>query len=208
MPGARSARSAAAFVEGLPDVQRRAASLSLRVAAEAASNAAVDRTTATYNLDADVVREFVQIRQISEGDDSATVTLQVRAIHIEAFAPEIRMRRFRYTDKLGRVVDRLLPSVYVARLRGRQARFLRPAFPLRQRTDGPLNAGERIRRRAGESRSRLTKLRYFSFPKKFLRDDLLPAATAAAGDGFAVEFRALFRRLSSRGRRELRNTRL
>lgn len=204
MGALRQANAIADGLEALPSAARTTGSAAVRAAANATSDAAVRRTTEVYNLNTDTVRQFVSVLPIGQDASSATVRLKIRAIPIEAFEPEIRMRRFRYTDSLGRTVDRLLPAVYLQRLRGRNARFLRPAFPLTQRTSGTLRQGESIRRRIDDRRDRLTRLRFFTFPRRYTRDDLLPLLEQAAADVLNVEVRAAYRRIGRRGLRELR----
>lgn len=196
----RNAEQLARRLQELPESEERAALAGLQAAADAAVNLAVDRTSAVYNLTPDKVRQYVKTRNVSV--KSAWVQLQIRAIPIEEFEPEIRMKRYSWRDKLGRQHSQMLPSVYFQRLRNRKNRLVRPAFPLQQRTSGQLRAGGTIRRRIGAARDRLTNIRYFSFPKRFLRDDLVPSVKERMVDDYGVEFRSAFRK-RQRGQRRL-----
>ncbi|MEQ8511567.1 MAG: hypothetical protein RLN67_03210 [Algiphilus sp.] len=200
-----NARKAADRLARTPKDATAAAEAGLRAAADEAVNVSVDITSGRYNLTPDTVRRYVGVHRVSAGGTSATVRLKVRAIPIEEFAPEIRMRRFSWVDRLGRRHTQMLPAVYFQRLRNRNPRYLRPAFPLQQRYSGQLREGGRIRRRVGEARDRLTNIRYFSFPRRFLREDLLPQVQERVVGQFDLEFRAAFRRLGRGGRRRLTN---
>ncbi|MCK5770938.1 hypothetical protein [Algiphilus sp.] len=189
-----SARAAADRVAQVDNTSRFSAEAALRAAAERAVNDTVDLTSSKYNLTPDEVRQYVGIRRLSASGKSATVQLRVRAIPIERFAPEIRMKRYTWRDKLGRSHSQELPSVYFQRYRTGRPRLVRPAFPLHQRTSGQLREGGVIRRRVGQSRDRLTMLRYYSFPRQWLRNELLPEVLRRAALSFDLDFRAAFRR--------------
>lgn len=200
----RNAEQLARRLQELPESEERAALAGLQAAADAAVSLAVDRTSAVYNLTPDKVRQYVKTRNVSV--KSAWVQLQIRAIPIEEFAPEIRMKQYTWRDKLGRSHTQKLPSVYFQRMRNGKPRLVRPAFPLQQRTSGQLREGGTIRRRIGAARDRLTNIRYFSFPKRFLRDDLVPAVKERMVEGYGVEFRSAFRK-RQRGQRRLAGNR-
>lgn len=187
-----SARAAADRVAQVDEATRSAAEIGMRAAVDSAINLAVDQTSSKYNLTPDRLRQYVGLEEVS--GLSATVQLRIRPIPIEEFAPEIRMRRYTWRDKLGRRHSQELPSVYFQRLRDRKPRLVRPAFPLEQRTSGQLRAGEKVRRRVGSWRERLTNIRYFSFPHNWLRNELIPAVESRMVDDYALEFRASFNR--------------
>lgn len=196
---------AAQLLAAQPEAIRKAAETSVKVLVERARDRVVELTTKTYNLDADKVGEFITLGGPGDGTARASLTLKVRAIGIEAFNPEIRMVRFSGPDKLGRrYANRELPEVRLARLRGKPLRRVTGAFPLRQRTPGALQSGEDIRRRTGTAREKLTRIRFFTFPRKFVREALLPAIRATVTELSGIEVREAFRRFS-RGRARLSN---
>jgi hypothetical protein len=188
-----------------PEAIRQAAETSIKVLVQRAADRVVELTTERYNLDADTVREFVTLGGPGDGSARASLTLKVRAIGIEAFKPEIRMVRFSGPDKLGRrYANRELPEVRLARLRGGTPKRVTGAFPLRQRTPGALQGGDDIRRRTGTAREKLTRIRFFTFPRKFVREALLPAIRATVTELAGIEVREAFRRFR-RGRTQLTN---
>lgn len=205
------ASGAAATAAGLRDLGERLAGPEARRAVDEAAAAigreARRRTEAVYNLRANAISPYINVRsaQAVKGTALARVELAVRAIPIEVFAPQVRMQTFSYTDSRGRRVTRELPAVYFTRLRGGAPRYLRVAFPLQQRNSGALSAGDSIRRRIGPDRDRLTRLRYFTFPSRFLKQDLLPHLKQFGGDSVRVSLREAIRTLTKRGRTLRRN---
>ncbi len=163
-----------------------------RVANTVRSQAA-KRTSAVYNLRQKTLRDAISIKGASKGDDTATVTLHIRAVPLTEFSPRVRMQTFKFTDSLGRKVNRRLPTVRLRIFRGGSPRYIRPAFPLRQRYSGGLAAGDTIRRRTGSARGKLTSLRYYTFPNRFLRERLMPQLRDVVDDRLGIEFRAAHR---------------
>lgn len=192
----------AAFLSGFGPELTKAAGSAVARTARSVRQSAIARTAAVYNLSKRTLSQYVQIRRESTGLH-ASVQLQVRAVPIQAFTPKVQMDRFRYVDSRGRRVDRRLAAVYVKRYTQGRALRIPQAFPLRQRFGGALGAGDQVRRRTGAARGKLTVLRYYTFPKRFL-DELLPALRAEAAESLGVDMRAAVRRYTSRGRRELR----
>ena len=135
---------------------------------------------------------------------SGSLRLRVRAIPIESFRPRVQMQSFTYQVR-GKQVTRRLPAIYLQRFRDGEAKYVGPAFPLTQRRTGAVRRGEKVRRRIGPERDRLTRIRYYTFPKQFTEEVLLPDAQAFVGPAIAVELRRAFRRYSARRGRTLRS---
>lgn len=174
----------------------------LNRAARNARSFAIRRTSEVYNLSTRQLQPYLVLRRSSQGKDgsiSASLGFRIRAIPIEQFKPRIEMRQFTVNVR-GRPVRRRLATVLLQLYRAGSPKLVAPAFPLRQRTSGRLRPGEAIRRRIGPRRDRLTRLRYFTFPQRFLEETLLPQTAAFAGENVNVEFdRALRRDRNTRG---------
>lgn len=196
---------AVALLQAQPEAIRKAGETSVKLLVERARDRVVALTTETYNLDAETVKQFVTLGGPGDGSERASLTLKVRAIGIEAFNPIVNLVRFSGPDRIGRRFNnRELPEIRLSRLRGKAPRRVTGAFPLRQRTPGALQSGEDIRRRTGTAREKLTRIRFFTFPRKFVRESLLPAIRATVTELSGIEVREAFRRFS-RGRTRLTN---
>lgn len=168
----------------------------------------VKKSLEVYNISSRELTPYVAIRRASRSSMRGSVSLQVRAISIEAFRPRVRMQSFTYKIR-GKEVTRKLPAIYLRRFKGGAEKYIGPAFPLHQRTTGVLKRGDKVRRRIGAARDRLTRIRYYTFPKQFTEEVLLPDAQAYIGPAIAVEMRRAFRRYSPRsGLRPLRGNAL
>lgn len=184
---------------------RRTAVQSLNRAAERARTFAIRRTSEIYNLSTRQLQPYLRLRRAAStgftGSVSASLNFLLRAIPIEQFKPRIEMRQFTVNVR-GRPVRRRLATVLLQLYRAGAPKIVTPAFPLRQRATGRLRPGESIRRRVGAARDRLTRIRYFTFPQRFLDETLLPDTAAFAGETLRVEFdRAL--RIDRGGRTRL-----
>lgn len=167
------------------------------------------KTTEVYNISRRDLSPFVQTKLASGNSIEGRVRLLIRAIPIEFFRPRIRMQTFTFQWR-GRTVTRKLPAVYLRRLRGGEEKYVSPAFPLHQRRSGVVARGEPIRRRTGSSsnnRNKLTKLRYYTFPKQFVEEVLLPDAQEFIGPAINVELGRAFRRPDRHGVDRLRRNR-
>lgn len=184
---------AARVYSAVERASRTAGRQSVNRVANTVRSQAAKRTSAVYNLRQKTLRTAISIKGASQGDDTATVTLHIRAVPLTEFSPRVRMQTFRFTDSLGRRVNRRLPTVRLRIFKSGSARYIRPAFPLRQRYSGGLAPGDTIRRRAGSSRGKLTALRYYTFPNRFLRQRLMPQLRDVVDDRLGIEFRAAHR---------------
>lgn len=114
-----------------------------------------------------------------------------------------------------RAYTRTLPTIWVKRFRNGSAKQLGAYFPLHQRTSGALAGGESVRRRVGSNASgrgvsrdaqyegnKLTGVRYYTFPKRFLAE-IQPQLVEFVGSRGQVELRAAYRKWF-RGQRVLR----
>lgn len=165
------------------------------------------KTVETYALSTREIAPYVVARNATLGFDGqleGSVDLRIRAIPIETFKPRIVVRRFTYAMN-GHVVTRRLPTVELQRFRQGAPKLVRPAFPLTQRSTGRLRSGDKVRRRIGPDRGRLTRIRYYTFPRKFVDEVLAPAVREFVGPRLQIEFDNAFRVYSLRRRRtELR----
>lgn len=184
---------AARVYSSVERASRTAGRQSVNRVANTVRSQAAKRTAAVYNLRQKTLRKAISIKGASQGGDTATVTLHIRAVPLTEFSPRVRMQTFRFTDSLGRRVNRRLPTVRLRIFKSGSARYIGPAFPLRQRYSGGLAPGDTIRRRAGSSRGKLTALRYYTFPNRFLRQRLMPQLRDVVDDRVGVEFRAAHR---------------
>jgi hypothetical protein len=153
---------------------------------------AVRQSAAVYNLKQSTLRRYMFLKGATSNNLTGAVTLRVRAIPIEDFSPRIEMREVSLTSRAGHSYTRKLPFVLLARLRGQAPEVVPDAFPLHQRTSGPLRRGEMIRRRIGKDRRRLTRIRYYNFPKEWL-DKLIPILREYGGKRLFLEVDAAFR---------------
>lgn len=197
---AGSARSKLAEASRAMDAAaRQAANQGARKAAQVARKA----TSEVYNLTERTLADYISIRQATVSQSFARVRLRIKAVPLSAFGARIKMQRFRFTDSLGRNVNRLLPTVHLKLYRAGGVKHFRSLFPLRQRSDGPLYEADRIKRRIGKERLKLTVPRYFTFPKRILNETVLPRIIAEVPDVLVTKFGAAFRKLF-KGQRQLR----
>lgn len=188
--------AAARDLRATPGALISIATESVNAAAEHANEFVVRRTSQQYNLSEATLSQYVSVRRASVRADSVSgsVTLQIAAVPLTEFGAQVRMVRYTGPDSRGRRYrSRLLPEVRVALYRGKAARKLPGAFPLRQRGSGALRGGEAVRKRVGAQRGRLTGFRYFTFPKR-LTDRLLVEAQREIGTQFGVTFRVAYRK--------------
>lgn len=157
----------------------------------------VRKSIEVYNISRRDLMPFVTQRRASGNNVRGSVSLRVRAIPIEFFRPRVKMQDFTYT-RGGRSITQRLPSVYLKRFKNGAEKYVGPAFPLTQRRSGALRRGEKVRRRIGPERDRLTRIRYYTFPKQFTEEVLLPDAVAYIGPAISVELRRAFRRFNAR----------
>lgn len=175
---------ATGLAQAAADLQVAAAAL-LPVA-EAAVNAttlsvsgrAAQLTAQRYNLSEDTLRDYIFVRRASVTADkvSGTVQLQIKAVPLTAFGAQVQLVSRTLRAAFGRPTKpytRLLPQVSVQLYRGQAAKKLPGGFPLRQRDASALLGGEKVRRRIGPERDRLTGFRYYTFPRR-ITDKLLP----------------------------------
>lgn len=204
----QGADAALELVAALPDVSREAGRETVNSVARHLAQVARDKTAEVYNLAPSVLDSFIRVKEASEDGSGAEVTLQVRAIPYENFDPKVEfaptpVRAF------GRAQTTIVPLAQVAikLFRRGTPRVLKGVFPLKQRKSGQLQPGEKLRRRIGPRRDRLTGLRYVTFPERFL-ERLLPELQQQAGDDVTLQFSAAWRSAVQKrgsGRRPGRN---
>ena len=168
----------------------------------------VRKSLEVYNISRRELTPFVSVHRASGTRLRGSVRMLVRAIPIEAFRPRVKMQTFTFKVR-GKDVKRRLPAIYLKRFKNAGEKYIGPAFPLTQRSSGVLRRGEKVRRRIGAERGRLTRIRYYTFPKQFAEEVLLPDAQAFIGPAISVELRRALRRFSPRtGLRPLRGNQL
>ncbi|MCX7062842.1 MAG: hypothetical protein NTZ11_18395 [Gammaproteobacteria bacterium] len=167
------------------------------------------KTTETYNLSTRDIAPFIRTRNVTRsGPLEGSLDLRVRAIPIETFKPRVVMQRFTYAIR-GQMVTRRLPTIELKRFRKGNPKKIPGAFPLQQRVTGRLRTGDKVRRRIGSDRNRLTNIRYYTFPKRFVNETLLPEVRAFVGPRLRIEIDAAFRKFNlATGQRTLRGNRV
>lgn len=157
----------------------------------------VRKTTEFYNVRPRVLREYVILRQASKNSLSGGANLEIRALPVNAFSPRVRMQRFTF-QRRGQQVTQQLPAVYVTLLKSEGPQYAKPAFPLQQRTSGAIRPAEKVRRRIGERRDRLTNIRYYTFPKQFIEDVIVPDVAPFIPERMELEIDRAYRRFTKR----------
>jgi len=153
---------------------------------------AAEAQEAVYNIDSSELEKSIFVEIASQGRNTATVTLKVKALPIEKFRPQVEMRKVSVLAFGKYPTTRELPHVRVQYFRRGRPQYIRPAFPLKQRSSGTLASGGKIRRRTGQARGKLTVLRYYTFPKRHL-EKMLPELLKVAGENVTVTFSAAWR---------------
>lgn len=156
-------------------------------------SAGISKMRETYNLSRNALAPYIVLRRASYSNLSASLQFRVRALPIEAFKPRVEMRPVQIKTRRGTRVQKL-PHVLLQRYVGKAAKVIPSAFPLRQRRTGRLKSGEQVRRRISKLRGRLTRLRYYVFPERYLFGKLLPHLKSLAGAAIGVQFRNAVRR--------------
>lgn len=188
------------------DLQRNAVQSVNRVAERLAHRLA-QKTSQKYALTLEQVTQYISVRQASQSaaGDSASVQLQIKAIPAEVFPIRVAMQRFALRQAFGRktrTYTRALPVVQIKRYRDAGFHRLGKAFPLHQRESGALATGDSVRRRTGstkeDSRDKLTVMRFYTFPRAFVQDVLLPEAKVFVPQQYNIELRTAYRRQALR----------
>lgn len=168
----------------------------------ASKGVVANKTIETYRLGRNTARKYIKTRKATAtayGLEGA-ILLGIDEVPIEAFKPRVVTRLTTVTWR-GRQITRRIATIELQRFVKRPPKLVGPAFPLRQRRSGLLRRGELVRRRIGKERRELSYLRYHTFPRRFVREELEPALQAFAPARFAVEFQSALRFNRSGGRR-------
>ncbi len=209
-------------LRALPDQLREAAKEAAQRTAESTRKRAITLTTQRYNLDAEPLEPYVTTGYTGTGgrtDGWASVRLLARPIPVSEFKPQVRMRSFRLVSRgtKPKTYTRRLPTIYVQRFRSGSPKHLHPYFPLYTRENGPLPPADSVRKRVGKTKigrvvngvgyegNKLTGVRYYTFPKQFLRE-IRPQLVRFVGDSGQIELRSAFRK-RFKGQRVLRGPR-
>ena len=172
--------------------------------AAATAARAVDFTADRYNVSKDLLSKYIYVRRasIAKAGARGSVDLQIKALPIEVFGPQVVMREFIVRGRTGARWRRKLPTIEVALFTGQPQRRLGKYFPKFSRNNGSLSASDGVLRRIGAGRgerrdgtvgNRLTGVRFVTFPSKFLRDRLAPELQRFAGETLRVHIRAAYR---------------
>ncbi len=157
---------------------------------------AARKTSEVYNLSTRALAPLIRVRRVTR--NSATLEggldLKVQNLPIQAFRPRVVMRTFTYVLR-GKTVTRRLPTVEVQRLRGEPFKTVQPAFPAKQRRSGQLRRSEKVYRRLGQSRKKLTSFRYYTFPRLYIDDTLKPMVKEFVRDNLERELAGAFKGL-------------
>lgn len=178
---------------------RRIAQQGLNRTIDRARTFAGRKTSETYNLSTRDIAPYIRTSKVTVRSEKleGSVDLRVRAIPIETFKPRVVVRSFTYAWR-GRTITRKLATIEVQRFRRGTPKLVGPAFPLQQRVTGRLRAGERVRRRTGPDRDKLTYIRYYTFPRRFVDETLTPAVREFVGPRLRIEIDAAFRAFTAR----------
>lgn len=195
----KGAKGALKDLSALPALMEQAAVEAVNATAKATRAEAIRLTTQTYNLSEDDLGPFVDFNPAGKTPSAgASVTLKVRAIPISAFNPTVRMIDYTLKSRAGRTYTRELPTIWVKRFRNGSEKQFNPFFPLRQRDDGALSTADMARRRINKStdpeqnRHNLTQARFYTFPKRFLKE-IKPKLRAFVGEHGSLQLKAAVR---------------
>lgn len=167
--------------------------------------AGIAKMRETYALSRNAIAPYLVLRRASPGRLYASLQFRARAVPIEAFKPRVEMRPVEIKSRSGTRIQRL-PHILLNRYVGKAPKLIPGAFPLRQRNTGRLRSGEKVRKRTSRARGKLTPLRYYVFPERYLNDELLPHLQRLAGPALQISFRNVLRKRTARGRVLSRNT--
>jgi hypothetical protein len=175
-------------------------------------------TRQTYALSEEDLDPYIRIGKLGNTPEGgASVRLMARPLPLSVFQPTVKMQAYTLKSRAGRAYTRKLPTVWVKRFTRGSAKQLKPYFPLRQRSNGPLSGSDSAARRVGTTKvgrvingksyegNTLTGVRFYTFPKAFLAK-IQPQLVAFVGDRGSLELREAFRK-SFKGMRVLRGPR-
>lgn len=171
--------------------------------ARATRTDAIAKMRETYNLSRNALAPYLVLSRASPTNLGAALRFKAKAIPLEAFKPRVEMRPTQIQTRRG-VRTQRLPYILLNRYVGKAPKVIPGAFPLRQRTTGRLRSGEKVRKRTSKARGKLTYLRFYLFPQRYLFGTLLPYLRDRANGALVENFRYLVRARTGRGFRELR----
>ena len=165
---------------------------------ERARTLAGRRTSEEYNLSTRQLLRYVKARKVTRKSNKleGSVDLSIQPIRLEEFRPRIVMKQFTYVIR-GKTVTRRLATVRIRHRRNVPLATVQPAFPEKQRESGSFVRTDRIFRRVGAARDKLTFLRFHTFPLKFIDEKLLPSVQQFAGPRLQIEMDQAFKAYAS-----------
>lgn len=187
----------------LETISRSQVASRINKVARAARSDGIAKMRETYNISRNSLSPYLVLNRASPSKLEASLRFKIKAVPIEAFKPRVQMRPTTIKTRRGTRVQRL-PYILLNRYVGKAPKVIPGAFPLKQRTSGPLRSGEKVRRRTSHKRGKLTRLRYYVFPERFLFGELLPYLRTRANGALVENFRYVVRTRTGRGFRELR----
>lgn len=184
-----------AALSGMPDLARKGAAVGLHRAVQRLQGRVVKKAAETIALKQSVLRDSVRLslEGLKEPNPSASVTLVVRPVRVQEFPVRVRMVEVGLRSRAGRTFVRRLPVVEAQIYKGRYS-HLPSGFPLRQRFSGALVSGEKVRRRTGNARDKLTAFAMRTFTRKLL-DTLVPELRAEGAQIAQVEVERAMQKL-------------
>jgi hypothetical protein len=208
---ADAARSDLRAVPALVDKMSQAA---VTAVANATKGEASRLTRQKYAIGESDLDPFIRVSKLGNTPQGgASVTLLARPLPLSVFRPTVKMQTYTLKSRAGRTYTRKLPTVWVKRFARGSAKQLKPYFPLHQRRNGLLAAGDRAARRVGNTKvgrdgyegNKLTGVRFYTFPKTFLQT-IRPQLVDFVGARGSLELREAFRK-NFKGMRVLRGPR-
>ena len=152
----------------LPGELQSAAADGLNATAAAVRARAIKLTTDRYNIEPDILSDYVELTVATPSAVQARVKLLARPLPVSTFNPRVKMIQARVKARNGRVFTRALPSIEVKRLRKGGHKKLGKYFPLYQRSNG--GTTDPIARRVDARQYALTGAWFYTFPKRFLAE--------------------------------------
>lgn len=184
-----------AELDGARAGSKKAISAALNRVADTVASRSARKATDVFNINLRDVRPFITARgaKATAGRLAAYIAFKIQAVPQELFKPRIRMQTFTIKGKHG-TFKRKLPTVFFKRYRAGQYKYVKSFFPLHTRTTGRLSQGDKLKRRIGADRNKLTGVRFYIMPPRFVAEVLIPNGKEIIGERFEIEFRSAYRR--------------
>lgn len=203
-------------LRAVPALAEQVALDAVQATGKATKQEASRLTCKTYAIAAADLDPYITFTAARSAQGGASVRLLARPLPLSVFRPTVKMQTFTLRSSAGRTYKRKLPTIWLKRFVKGSAKQLKPYFPLHQRSTGPLASDDRAARRIGTPGNfvfnsqgapsdKLTGVRFYTFPKRFLQK-LRPQLVEFIGDRGNLELRGAFRK-RFKGMRVLRGPR-